>query len=193
MISSLEMEATLGRTKAAISPRVRRLTRSSLNTKFWLEGALSGGLVALIRSNCFVDLSTGVASVLFITAGAVVAADVTEAIVAVLLLPCCCGVAAAFGDPMAACALLLTCCGAVPAMSLRIWCSVASFTLIAVLLYCCGTGDGMSFLNVCSHSSCWYCISGNCPATTTQCFVFSVYSYSQKSGPNRLVKSSSIL
>ena len=165
MISSLEMEATLGRTKAAISPRVRRLT-------------LSGGLVALIRSNCFVDLSTGVASVLLITAGAVVAADITEAIVAVLLLPCCCGVAAAFGDPMAACALLLTCCGAVPAMSLRVWCSVASFTLVAVLLYC-GTGDGMSFLKICSHSSCWYCISGNCPATTTQCFVFSVYSYSQ--------------
>lgn len=65
----------------------------------------------MIRSNCFVDLSTGVASVLLITAGAVVAADGTEAIVAVLLLPCCCGVAAAFGDPMASCALLLTCCG----------------------------------------------------------------------------------
>ena len=106
MILSLEMDATLGRTKAAISLRVRRLALSSLN-KFWLEGALRGGLVALIRSNCFVDLSTGVASVLLITAGAVVAADVTEAIVAVLLLPCCCGVAAAFGDPMTACVLLL--------------------------------------------------------------------------------------
>lgn len=78
MISSLEIEATLRSAKAAISPRVRRLTLSSLNT-FWLGAALSG-------SPCFADLPAEVATVLLKTVAAVVAAAVMEDIVAVLLL-----------------------------------------------------------------------------------------------------------
>lgn len=124
MISSWEIEATLGCAKVAFSPRVRMLTLSSFNT-FWLGAVLSGSLV-LMGSPCCADIPAEVAIVLLKTVGA---AAVMEDIVAVLLLSCCCDVAAVFG-------------------------AVASFTLVAVLLCCCGTGDESSFLVLCSHSSC---------------------------------------
>ena len=88
MISSLEIETTLGSANAAISPRVRRLTLSSLNTS-WLGAALSGSLV-LIGSTCFADLPAEVATVLMKTVGAAVFGAVASfTLVAVLL--CCCG------------------------------------------------------------------------------------------------------
>ena len=83
--------------------------------------------------------------------------------VAAVLLHCCCDAVAM--DPV----LMHCCCGAV---------AVAAVAVAAVLLLISAHScldSGMDF----SHSSCWYSITGNWPGTTTQCFVFSVYSYTQ--------------
>ena len=62
--------------------------------------------------------------------------------------------------------LMHCCCGAVAV-------AVAAVLLLISAHSC--LDSRMDF----SHSSCWYSVSGIWPSTTTQCFVFFVYSYTQ--------------
>ena len=89
-----------------------------------------------------------------------------------VLMHCCCGAV------VVAAVLLHCCCDAVATDAVLMHCCCGAVAVAAVLLLISAHScldSGMDF----SHSSCWYSISGNWPGTTTQCFVFSVYSYTQ--------------